>query len=221
MLPEALGLDGRQLGRGAHQAEVGAPHPSVMHERVDDPVGRGVDRYREAEADPGDRGVDPDDAAVAVGQRAPGVAWVECRVGLDDVLDQARRLSGARRHAAAEGADDARGHRAREPERVADGDHQRADEQRVCVAVLGRGRQLSVGADDGEVGQRVSADHAEVGRRAVGELGRASVGIADDVGVGDKVGFSVRTTPDPADSPRPDRIRSAATLVSAARRPRW
>ena len=148
-LPEALGLDGRQLGRGAHQAEVGAPHPPVMHQRVDDPVGRGIDGYGEAEADPGDRGVDPDDTAVAVGQRTPGVAWVECRVGLDDVLDQARGSPASRRHAAAERAHDARGHGAREPERVADRDHERADEQRSL-----RRRTQGVPAPPGRRGRR-------------------------------------------------------------------
>src|SRR6478735_8997098 len=47
---------------------------------------------------------------------------------------------------------------------VPDSDHQGSDEQRVRVAVLGRGRYFAVRSDDGEVRQRIPAEHAELGR---------------------------------------------------------
>ena len=75
----------------------------------------------------------------------------------------------ARRHARPRRADHAGRHGAGQPERVADGDHERADAQRVGVAVLRRARHRPVGADDGQVGQRVAADDLEAGDGAVGE----------------------------------------------------
>ena len=61
-------------------------------------------------------------------------------VGLDDVLDHPGRRAAAGGHAAAERADDAGGHAAGQPERVAHGDHELADAQLVGVAVLRRAR---------------------------------------------------------------------------------
>ena len=54
----------------------------------DHAAGRRVDRHREPEPDARDRGVDADDAAAAVDQRAARVAGVERGVGLDDVVDR-------------------------------------------------------------------------------------------------------------------------------------
>ena len=74
----------------ADETEIGAAEAALAHQRADDAAGGGVDRHGQAEPDAGDRGVDADQPARAVDQRAAGVAGVECGVGLDDVLDDAR-----------------------------------------------------------------------------------------------------------------------------------
>ena len=93
-------------------------------------VDHGADHVRghgEADADIAaarrdDGGVDADQLALGVDQRAAGVAGVDGRVGLDEVL-----VAAARDPAAAERADDARGDGLAEAERVADGEHEVAD----------------------------------------------------------------------------------------------
>src|SRR5215208_8231561 len=83
----------------------------------------GVARYREADAlrahDHG--GVDADDPPARIDERAAGIAGVQRRIGLDDVVDQAA-IAGAQR--AANGAHHACGHRLLEAERIADGDRE-------------------------------------------------------------------------------------------------
>ena len=101
---------------------------------LDDPARGAVDRDGEAETDPGDGRVDADDPAARIGERAAGVAGVECRVGLDDVLDEPARPPVARRERPTERADDARRHGAREAERVADRDDELTDAQPLGVA---------------------------------------------------------------------------------------
>src|SRR6202034_688211 len=49
-----------------------------------------------------------------------------------------------------------------------DGNHDLADDQVVRRAELGRRRRGPAGPHDGEIGQRVGADHGERGARAVG-----------------------------------------------------
>jgi hypothetical protein len=68
-----------------------------------------------------------------VDQRPAGVAAVDRRVGLDHVVD---RVVVGRAHLALERADDARGDRPLEPERVSDRDDGVADpdDVRVCEA---------------------------------------------------------------------------------------
>ena len=215
--PNRSAWTGRQPGGGAHQPEVGATHPPVMHERVDDPVGRGVDGYGEAEADPGDRGVDPDDTAVAVGQRTAGVARVERGVGLDDVLDQAPGTCGFAPACCGRG-------RSRRPPsrcpRVRAGCRRRprvSRRARSRVAVLRGCRHLSVGTDDGQVGQRVTAHDIEVGNCAVGELRVPPLASPTTWALVTRWDSRVRTTADPADSERRDRMRRAATFGVSAR----
>ena len=117
----------------------------------------------------GDRRVDADDPAARVGERAAGVARVERRVGLDDVLDEPAGSAVARRERPAEGADDAGRHAAGEAERVADRDDELADPQPVGVAER-RGGELAAGrADDREVRERVATDDLERELRAVDE----------------------------------------------------
>ena len=161
----------RQRPGAARDADPGAPHAAVAHQRGDDPARRRVDRHGQAEADAGDRGVDPDHAAAAVDQRAARVAGVERGVGLDDVVDDARRAAGAGGQRAAERGDDAGGDRAGVAVRVADRHHELADAQRGRVAELGRLEARRLGAQDGEVGQRVGADEPRLELAAVDERG--------------------------------------------------
>ena len=68
------------------------------------------------------RGVDADQFAAQIHQRAAGIAGIDGGVGLDEVLVAVGVDAGA-----AERADDARGHRVLQAERIADGDHIVAD----------------------------------------------------------------------------------------------
>src|SRR5581483_7358806 len=61
----------------AAEAEVGAPEAALAHQRADDSPRRRIDRDGQAEPDSRDGGVDADDPAAAVGERAAGVARVE------------------------------------------------------------------------------------------------------------------------------------------------
>ena len=120
----------RQRTGVAGDADVGAAEPALAHQRADDPPRRRVDRNGEAEPDAGDGGVDPDDAARAVGERAARVARVERGVGLDHVLDDPRRRAGPGRQRAAERRDDTGRDRPGEAVRVPDRDDELADLER-------------------------------------------------------------------------------------------
>ena len=173
-----------------------------MDERGEDPLGGRIDRHGQTEPDPGDRRVDADDPPGRIGQRAAGVARVERRVGLDDVLDEAARTTVTRGHRPAEGRDDAGGHGPGEAERVADGDDQLPDPQPGGVTERRRDRR-AVDADDGQVGQRIATDDPELALRAIDEGGAALVGAGDDVGRGDEVavGGEGDRRPGPAAAP--------------------
>ena len=73
-------------------AQVAAPDAAVTQERGQQGVDR-VDRNREAQplTAGDDRGVDAYDSAGARDERSAGIAGIERRVGLDDMLDQASR----------------------------------------------------------------------------------------------------------------------------------
>ena len=112
----------------------------------------------------GDHGVDADDLAVRVQQRAAGVAGVDGRVGLDGVLDgRALRTSNG-----ADGADDAAGHGAAEAKGIADG-----------VDLLAHGECGGVGQRDGLQVGRVDLQQGQV-VRPVGahNLGRVAALVA-------------------------------------------
>ncbi len=123
-----------------------------------------VDRDREADADvPVDLGVarklrvDADHGAGAVDQRAARVAVVDRGIGLQRVVD---REVVRRRDLAVDGGDDARGQRAIEPERVADGDDRVADlDVRGVAERQGvQGARGKVDLEDREIGRGVGAD---------------------------------------------------------------
>ena len=146
-----------------------------------------VDRHGEAEADPGHGGVDADHPAEAVGERAPGVAGIERRVGLDHVLDQPPGRAGAGGERAAERRDDAGRDGAGQAHRAADRDDQLPHAQLVRVAELGGCQVARVGPDHGEVGERIRADHLGAQLAAVGERGAQPVAAVDDVRGGEHV----------------------------------
>ena len=119
----------RDRARNRHvlpgDADVAAADAAVANQpRRDEP--RGVARDREAQAlrRQNHRRVDADHLAARRHQRTAGVAGVERRVGLDDVVHQPARPRAQR---SAERADDAGGHRVVEAVRVADGDRDLPD----------------------------------------------------------------------------------------------
>src|SRR5581483_2725327 len=119
---------------------------------------RGVDRRSEADADVAaalaeDRGVDADDFAAEIDQRPAGVAGVDRRVGLDEVVIRTRA------DVAALGADDTRRDGALEAEGVADRDDPFADLELVRIAELRHGKVgPDVDLDDRDLGLGVFAD---------------------------------------------------------------
>ena len=109
-----------------------------------------------------DGGVDADEAAAAVEQRAAGVAGVDGGVGLDRCFDRAsRRRSGSCGRAR---RDDAGGERLVEAEGVADGEDFLPDLEVAARADAGIGRSLSRGRVDLENGQVVVGGGADGGR---------------------------------------------------------
>ena len=128
------------------------------------------------------RGVDADERAARVDERAARVAEVDRRVGLDEVLQ--------RRDAellAAREADDPMRHGLRQPDRVADGEHDVPDFELVR-APEGRHRQTcQIDLEDRQIRVGVAADNARVGDPPVGQLHLDRAGIHDHVMVGDDV----------------------------------
>ncbi len=156
------------------------------------------------EADPlrrlDDRGVDPDDAAPAVEQRAAAIARVERGVGLDHVVDE---VSGDAPQAAAQGADDPGGHRRVEAERAADGDHELPDAQlgrdaERCVRQPGR-----VGLHDRDVGPRVGAHNPAGDLPAIVQTHPQPVRAPDDVVIGQQEAVGREQEPRPRSAAPP------------------
>ena len=85
----------------------------------------------------GDGGVEADDFAAEVHERAAAVAGVDGGVGLNEVL-QFELFVAQVEVVPAFGADDAARHALAEAERAADGEHEVADLQLVAIAELGR-----------------------------------------------------------------------------------
>ena len=132
--PHDLPREWRVLSR---HADVRPPDPAIANQSADDELNgiRGDSETQTLRAG-NDRGVHADDFAARVDERPAGVPGVERRVGLNDVVHQPARPRSQR---SAERADDAGGDRRREPERVADGDHELANLNRLRVAELQRG----------------------------------------------------------------------------------
>src|SRR5690606_17790475 len=126
-----------------------------------------------------DGSIDADQAAVGVNQRAAGVALVDSRVSLDEVL-----VGVEAQLVAAGGTDNTHGHRLAQAKGVADGhDHI------ACRGLLfrsdGRGGQVrQIDLEYRQVGLRVGADQFGDGFTAVAQGDKNFVGIGDHVVVG-------------------------------------
>ena len=117
-----------------------------------------------------DGGVDADDFAVHVEQRAAGVAGIDGCVGLDEVLELA---GDAGLDGAVFGGDNAGGDGLREGEGAADGFNPVADLGLIGVAQLDRGqRRVGVDLDDGEIGGLVECRSRGQGGRGPGNRDR-------------------------------------------------
>ena len=127
-----------------------------------------------------DRGVDADDLAVHVEQRAARVAAVDGGVGLDVVVERTGvDVAAARRH-------DAGGHGAAQAERIADRHHRLADAHLGGVAELDvRQRLVALDLEHREVGLLVAAQQLGRELAAVGQGDGDLLGLAGDVVVGD------------------------------------
>src|SRR3989442_1307970 len=135
---------------------------------------RTIDGNREADPLPRgqDRGADSDHVAVRVQQRPAGVAGVDRRVGLDEVVVAA--ALGV--HRTMQRRDDAHADALVEPERIADGDGRLAEHQ-VRRGAQRRGRELPIDLDleDGEIPTRIRSDDA---RGVVGAVVEADLDAA-------------------------------------------
>ena len=141
-----------------------------------------------AAAGRGDHGVDADDLAMGVEQRAAGVAGIDGGVGLDGLVN----IGAVGLLHLADGADDAARHGSVEDaERIADGEHLLADLEAGAVA---QGHGLKVGRldlNDGEVVRLVSSDDGGRVVLLVLEDDLEFTRAVDDVVVGEDVAFLV------------------------------
>ena len=108
-------------------ANIAAPDSSVANQPTGDEPGR-IARNRKADAlcRANHRRVHADHFPRGVDERSAGIARIQRRVGLNDVVNQTTRL---RIHRATERADHACGHACLETERVSNRDRQLANPQ--------------------------------------------------------------------------------------------
>ena len=173
---------------------------------------------RDGEADPDvavrarqDLRVDADQLALGVHERAAGVAVIDRRVGLQEVLVAA--VADGRRPPLR--ADDPHRHRLADAERIADREHDVADLHRVGVAERDRRADPSPSTlIEREVARLVGADHFRGERAAVGQLDPDLVGAVDDVVVGQDV--AVGADDDAGAERRAASARGCAASAAAA-----
>ncbi len=168
-------------------------HLAVGDELVHDGTGE-VDRDGEAVARvesglAGDGGVDADHLAADAHERAAGVAGVDGRVGLDEVLDAA--LAPARQAAqrASLGADDAGGDGEGEAlaERIADGQDPFTDPRVFAVAERHRRERPGIDLQHGHVGVGIGADDLGLELPPIEQPDDDLLGPFDDMVVGQDV----------------------------------
>ena len=129
-----------------------------------------------------------------VDQRAAGVARIDGGVGLDEEL-----VVGDADLRAREGRDDALRHRLADAERVADGEDEIADLERLAESPSGEDVEVGdvLELQDGEVGARIAQHDLRLEFAPVGE-GDLHLGhVLDDVVVGDDEAGRSTMTPEP------------------------
>ena len=129
----------------------------------------------------------PDQRAARIDQRAARIAYVDRRIGLDEILERcdAQLLPPGRAH-------DAVRHRLRKPDGVADRQHDVADLEPVGAAERhDRDTVLEIDAQHRQVGVGIAADDARIGDAPVRELHADRVGIRDHVVVCDDVPWRI------------------------------
>ena len=165
-----------------------AGHAPLGLQRRDDGLHE-VARYREADAFGSaalrqDHGVDADQPAGGVDQRAARIAGVDGGVGLNEVVDRLGSPADDR-------ADDALRHRLADAERIADREHDVADRDVVDVGELDGLQAVGVDLEEREVGRGVGAHDLRDVQCAVrprhGKLRR----LLDHVVVGDDVSVAI------------------------------
>ena len=196
--PERGGDARRQRSCAAGDADPGAPHAAVAHQRGHDPARGGVDGDGQAEADPATAVLIPTTLprpSTSAPPELPGLSaasvWMTSSMMRVAPPGAGGQRPAERRHHAGR-------HRARVAVRVADRDHELADPQRGRVAELGRLQPRRLGPQDREVRQRVGADDRRLQVAAVGERrAYARARARDHVGAGEHEAVGVITTPDP------------------------
>ena len=182
---------------GRHVVHADAEIAVVHRAGLDDLLGRGPGDLRgNGEAGAGkraavgdDEGVDADQLAVRIHQRAAGVAGIDGRVGLNKVAGLAR-IVGVRIGPVERADDAARDRELEVAEGTAEGQHGLAGMQLGRVAPGNAGQVVRVDLDDGEVVELVHAhqlggeDAAVVERDANLRCAVHHVVVGDDVAVG-------------------------------------
>src|SRR5690606_3616422 len=120
-----------RVDRGDGDAEQAAANFTEVDDLAHDRA-RDLRRHGETDADVAagageDRGIDTDEFAPHVHERATRVAGINGRIGLDEVLDNVAAAERGADAGAADSADDSRGHGVTESERIADSDHEITD----------------------------------------------------------------------------------------------
>src|SRR5215469_2090445 len=123
-----------------------------------------------------DGGVDADQGAAGINQRAAGVAEIDRCIRLDEVLERRDpELS------AGGGADDAVRHGLRQAERITDGEHHVADPQLIGLPEGDDGEVRHVDLEHCQIGIRVHADDLRIRDPAVRELHADGTGVRNHV----------------------------------------
>jgi hypothetical protein len=124
--------------------------------------------------------VDADHLCARRDERPAGVARVESRVGLNDVVHQ---TTGSGPERSPDPADDAGGCRVVEPERVADGDRHLPHPHAAGIAQVCPRQRAGIDAKDGEVRVRIVAHEITTRAPAIGQRDGQLVGLVNDVAV--------------------------------------
>ena len=124
----------------------------------------------------------PTSCALQIHERAAGIARIDRRIGLNEVLIRLGIVVGA-----AERADDAGGHRVTERKRIADREHEVADFGLTRVRERHFDEIFRVDLQHRHIGGFVAADDLRLELPIVEQRDGDLVGVFDDVCVGDDV----------------------------------